>query len=338
MPRRGIIAKRDVLPDPIYNSKVVTKLINNVMLDGKKTVAQNIVYDAFEIIKEKEQKDPLEVFEAALENVMPVLEVKARRIGGATYQVPIEIRPERRQTLGLRWLVIYARNRHEKTMARKLAAEIIDAVAGNGGLGEVNGTIQNDSRGSSCDGDVLIDSHVADGDSVQGVGLGVLGALSGGEVSRERSGSGDDEVLGGLLGESNVGGGHAGGSVDLQLGGLTGDVLDVDSGPGRAIGSSLVGVLNGDGGSILDGDGSLQVESGVLGSVDGDGGVGDDGTVLQDHSGGVGVVEVDGRLVGGGQDDSLDGVALVEVDSGVVDVHVGLALGFAVGVVPAGET
>ena len=124
MPRRGYIAKRDVLPDPIYNSKVVTKLVNNIMLDGKKSVAQNIVYDAFDIIKEKEGKNPLEVFEAALENVMPVLEVKARRVGGATYQVP---------TLGLRWLVSYARNRHEKTMAEKLAGEIMDAVAGNGG-------------------------------------------------------------------------------------------------------------------------------------------------------------------------------------------------------------
>ena len=115
MPRRGYIAKRDVLPDPIYNSKVVTKLVNNIMLDGKKSVAQKIVYGAFDIIKEKEQKD------------------KARRVGGATYQVPIEIRPERRQTLGLRWLVSYARNRHEKTMAEKLAGEIIDAVNGNGG-------------------------------------------------------------------------------------------------------------------------------------------------------------------------------------------------------------
>ncbi len=133
MPRRGFIAKRDVLPDPIYNSKVVTKLVNNIMLDGKKSVAQKIVYDAFDIIKEKEGKNPLEVFEAALENVMPVLEVKARRVGGATYQVPLEIRPERRQTLGLRWLVTYARNRHEKTMAEKLANEIMDAVAGNGG-------------------------------------------------------------------------------------------------------------------------------------------------------------------------------------------------------------
>ena len=133
MPRRGFIAKRDVLPDPLYNSKVVTKLINNVMLDGKKSVAQGIVYGAFDIIKEKEQKDPLEVFEAALENVMPVLEVKARRVGGATYQVPLEIKPERRQTLGLRWLVTYARKRHEKTMAEKLAGEILDAIAGNGG-------------------------------------------------------------------------------------------------------------------------------------------------------------------------------------------------------------
>ena len=132
MPRKGYVAKRDVLPDPIYNSKLVTKLVNNIMLDGKKSVAQGIVYGAFDIIKEKKQKDPLEVFEAALNNVMPVLEVKARRVGGATYQVPIEIRPERRQTLGLRWLVTYARNRHEKTMAEKLAGEIMDAVAGNG--------------------------------------------------------------------------------------------------------------------------------------------------------------------------------------------------------------
>ena len=133
MPRRGYVAKREVLPDPIYNSKVVTKLINNIMLDGKKSVAQKIVYDAFDIIKEKEQKDPLEVFEAALENIMPVLEVKARRVGGATYQVPLEIRAERRQTLGLRWLVTYARKRNEKTMAEKLAGEIIDATNQNGG-------------------------------------------------------------------------------------------------------------------------------------------------------------------------------------------------------------
>ena len=133
MPRRGFIAKRDVLPDPIYNSKIVTKLINNIMLDGKKTVAQKIVYDAFDIVKEKENKDALEVFETALNNIMPVLEVKARRVGGATYQVPLEIRPERRQTLGLRWLVSYSRKRHEKTMAEKLAGEIIDAVNQTGG-------------------------------------------------------------------------------------------------------------------------------------------------------------------------------------------------------------
>ena len=133
MPRRGFIAKRDVIADPMYNSKLVTKLVNNVMLDGKKTVAQKIVYDAFDIVKEKENKDALEVFETALNNIMPVLEVKARRVGGATYQVPIEIRAERRQTLGLRWLVSYARNRHEKTMAEKLAGEIIDAVNQTGG-------------------------------------------------------------------------------------------------------------------------------------------------------------------------------------------------------------
>ena len=133
MPRKGYIAKREVLPDPMYNSKVVTKLINNVMLDGKKTVAQEIVYDAFKMVAEKTEKDALEAFEEALNNVMPVLEVKARRIGGATYQVPLEIRPERRQTLGLRWLVTYARGRHEKTMAEKLAGELIDAVNGNGG-------------------------------------------------------------------------------------------------------------------------------------------------------------------------------------------------------------
>ena len=133
MPRKGYIAKREVLPDPVYNSKVVTKLVNNIMLNGKKSVAQKIVYGAFDIVKEKEQRDPLEVFEEALNNIMPVLEVKARRVSGATYQVPLEIRPERRQTLGLRWLVTYARNRHEKTIAEKLAGEIMDAVAGNGG-------------------------------------------------------------------------------------------------------------------------------------------------------------------------------------------------------------
>ena len=133
MPRRGQIAKRDVLPDPLYNSKLVTRLINSVMYDGKKGVAQKIVYDAFEIIREKTGKEPLEVFEAAMENVMPVLEVKARRVGGATYQVPIEVRPERRQTLGLRWLTNYSRARGERTMAERLAGEIMDAANNLGG-------------------------------------------------------------------------------------------------------------------------------------------------------------------------------------------------------------
>ena len=133
MPRRSEASKREVLPDSLYNSKIVTKLINNIMLDGKKTVATKIVYDAFDIVKEKEKKDAMQVFEKAMENIMPVLEVKGRRVGGATYQVPIEIRPERRQTLGIRWLVIYARNRNEKTMAEKLAAEIIDAINNTGG-------------------------------------------------------------------------------------------------------------------------------------------------------------------------------------------------------------
>lgn len=133
MPRRGQIAKRDVLPDPLYNSKLVTRLINNVMYDGKKGVAQKIVYDAFDIIKEKTGNDPLETFEAAMENVMPVLEVKARRVGGATYQVPLEVRPERRQTLGLRWITLYARQRSERTMKERLAAEIMDATNKTGG-------------------------------------------------------------------------------------------------------------------------------------------------------------------------------------------------------------
>ena len=133
MPRRGQIAKRDVLPDPLYNSKLVTRLINNVMLDGKKGVAQRIVYDAFDIIKEKTGKEPLEVFEEAMEHVMPLLEVKARRIGGATYQVPIEVRPERRQTLGLRWITLFSRQRSERTMKERLANEILDAVNGAGG-------------------------------------------------------------------------------------------------------------------------------------------------------------------------------------------------------------
>ena len=127
MPRRGNVAKRDVLPDPMYNSKLVTRLINNIMYDGKKGVAQKIVYEAFEIVEEKTGKNALEVFEQAMENVMPSLEVKARRVGGANYQVPIEVRPERRQTLGLRWLTAYARNRGEKTMKERLAGEIMDA-------------------------------------------------------------------------------------------------------------------------------------------------------------------------------------------------------------------
>ena len=133
MPRKGHTQKRDVLADPIYNNKVVTKLINNIMLDGKRGVAQKIVYGAFDRVAAKTERPAIEVFEEAMNNMMPVLEVKARRVGGATYQVPLEIRPERRQTLGLRWLVTYARNRHEKTMAEKLAGEIMDAVAGNGG-------------------------------------------------------------------------------------------------------------------------------------------------------------------------------------------------------------
>ena len=126
MPRRGQIAKRDVLPDPLYNSKLVTRLINSVMLDGKKGVAQKIVYDAFDIIAEKTGKEPLEVFDAAMENVMPVLEVKARRVGGATYQVPMEVRPERRQTLGLRWITLYARSRSDRTMKERHTNEILD--------------------------------------------------------------------------------------------------------------------------------------------------------------------------------------------------------------------
>ncbi|SKA92741.1 SSU ribosomal protein S7P [Clostridium sp. USBA 49] len=132
MPRKGHIAKRDVLPDPVYNSKVVTKLINNIMEDGKKGVAQKIAYDAFEIIAEKTGKDPLEVFETAMNNVMPLLEVKARRIGGATYQVPMEVRPERRQTLGIRWILDAARKRGEKYMRLKLAGELMDAANNTG--------------------------------------------------------------------------------------------------------------------------------------------------------------------------------------------------------------
>ena len=132
MPRRGNVPKREVLPDPNYNSVLVTKLINSIMLDGKKGVAQKIVYGAFDIVKEKTGNDPLEMFEKALENIMPQLEVKARRVGGATYQVPMEIRPERRQTLALRWLVDFSRKRGEKTMAERLAGEIMDAANNTG--------------------------------------------------------------------------------------------------------------------------------------------------------------------------------------------------------------
>ena len=132
MPRKGHTQKRDVLADPLYNNKVVTKLINNIMLDGKRGVAQSILYNSFNIIKERTGNDPMEVFEAAIKNIMPVLEVKARRVGGANYQVPIEVKPERRTSLGLRWLVNYSRNRGEKTMEERLAAEIIDASNNTG--------------------------------------------------------------------------------------------------------------------------------------------------------------------------------------------------------------
>ena len=132
MPRKGHIQKRDVLPDPVYKNKVVTKLINNVMLDGKKGVAQKIVYGAFDLIKEKTGKEALEVFDEAMNNIMPSLEVKARRIGGSTYQVPIEVRPERRQALALRWLVMFSRKRGEKTMKERLANELMDAANNTG--------------------------------------------------------------------------------------------------------------------------------------------------------------------------------------------------------------
>ena len=132
MPRRGNVPKREVLPDPMYRSVLVTKLINSVMLDGKKGVAQKVVYGAFDIVKEKTDKDPVEVFTAALENIMPSLEVKARRVGSATYQVPVEVRPERRQTLGLRWLTTYARARSERTMKERLAGELMDAANNTG--------------------------------------------------------------------------------------------------------------------------------------------------------------------------------------------------------------
>ena len=132
MPRRGNVPKREILPDPVYHSVLVTKLTNSIMLDGKKGVAQKVVYDAFSIIEEKTGKSPLEVFTAALDNIMPSLEVKARRVGGSTYQVPMEVRPERRQTLGLRWLTNYSRNRGEKTMKERLAGEIMDAANNTG--------------------------------------------------------------------------------------------------------------------------------------------------------------------------------------------------------------
>ena len=133
MPRRGNVPKREVLPDPLYNSVLVTKLVNSIMLDGKKGVAQKVVYGAFEIIKEKTEKDPMEVYAQAMENIMPSLETKSRRVGGSTYQVPMEVRAERRQTLGLRWLILFSRKRGERTMAERLAAEILDAKNSMGG-------------------------------------------------------------------------------------------------------------------------------------------------------------------------------------------------------------
>ena len=132
MPRKGYVAKRDVLPDPIYNSKLVTKLINKIMIDGKRGTAQNILYNAFNIIEEKTKQNPMEVFEKALGNVMPMLELKVRRVGGANYQVPVEVSAERKLTLGLRWIVNYARLRHEPTMEERLAAQIMDAANGTG--------------------------------------------------------------------------------------------------------------------------------------------------------------------------------------------------------------
>ena len=132
MPRRGNVPKREILPDPMYNSVLVTKLVNSIMVDGKKGVAQKVVYGAFDIVREKTGNDPLEVFNTAIENIMPSLEVKARRVGGATYQVPIDVRPARRQTLGLRWLTSYARARSERTMAERLAGEIMDASNNTG--------------------------------------------------------------------------------------------------------------------------------------------------------------------------------------------------------------
>ena len=138
MPRRSGVPKRDVLPDPVYNSKVVTKLVNQIMYDGKRGTAQQIVYGAFDIMQQKLNVDAMEAFTKALENIMPVLEVKARRVGGSTYQVPLEIRPDRRQTLGIRWLVLFARKRGEKTMAERLAGELCDAYNNAGGAVKVN--------------------------------------------------------------------------------------------------------------------------------------------------------------------------------------------------------
>ena len=132
MPRRGNVPKREILPDPMYNSVLVTKLVNSIMLDGKKGVAQKVVYSAFDMIKDKTGNEPLDVFNQAMENIMPSLEVKARRVGGATYQVPMEVRPARRQTLGLRWLTTYSRARGERTMAERLAGEIMDAANNTG--------------------------------------------------------------------------------------------------------------------------------------------------------------------------------------------------------------
>lgn len=132
MPRKGAVPKRDILPDPVYNSKLVARFVNKIMMQGKKGIAENIVYDAFDLIRAKTGKDPLEVFELALKNVMPVLEVRARRVGGANYQVPVEVRPDRRFSLGIRWVVGYSRKRGEKTMYERLAAELLDAANNTG--------------------------------------------------------------------------------------------------------------------------------------------------------------------------------------------------------------
>ena len=150
MPRKGSVPKRDVLPDPVYHSKTVTKFINKVMLSGKKSVAERVVYDAFETIRAKTGKDPLEVFETALKNVMPVLEVRARRVGGANYQVPVEVRPDRRMTLGIRWLVNYARLRGEKTMDARLSGELMDAANNTGAAIKKKEDTHNEYDRSDC--------------------------------------------------------------------------------------------------------------------------------------------------------------------------------------------